>query len=100
MAQKEHIERESVLALIHEIHIPEVGYRHRCIDPQDVREIPSADVRPAVRGHWITEEEAEEKGNYLLRDACSVCGHCDWDNTESKYFNYCPNCGADMREES
>ena len=57
-----------------------------------------ADVRPVVRGHWITEEEAEAKGNYLLQNACSVCGHCDWDNTESKYFNFCPNCGAMMEE--
>ena len=62
--------------------------------------IPAADARPVVRGHWITEEEEEAKGNYLLRDACSVCGHCDWDNTESKYFNFCPNCGADMRPTS
>lgn len=62
--------------------------------------IPAADVRPVVRGHWISEEEAEEKGDYSLRDACSVCGHCDWDCTESEGFNYCPNCGADMREES
>lgn len=62
--------------------------------------IPTADVRPVVRGHWITEEEAEAKGDYSLRDACSVCGRCDWDCTESASFNYCPNCGADMREES
>ena len=61
---------------------------------------PTADVRPVVRGHWITEEEAEAKGDYSLRDACSVCGRCDWDCTESASFNYCPNCGADMREGS
>ncbi len=62
-----------------------------------IEDIPAADVRPVRRGHWITEEEAEEKGDYSLRDACSVCGHCDWDCTESASFNYCPNCGADMR---
>ena len=65
-----------------------------------IESIPAADVRPVVRGHWITEEEAEAKGDYSLRDACSVCGRCDWDCTESASFNYCPNCGADMREES
>ena len=62
----------------------------------DIAAIPAADVRPVVRGHWITEEEAVEKGDYSLRDACSVCGHCDWDCTESESFNYCPNCGAKM----
>lgn len=47
-------------------------------------------------GHWVTEEEAIEKDDYSLRDTCSVCGHCDWDCTESKNFNFCPNCGAKM----
>ena len=58
----------------------------------------TADVRPVVRGHWITEEEAAEKGDYSLRDVCSVCGHCDWDCTESASFNFCPNCGTMMEE--
>lgn len=62
-----------------------------------IEEIPAADVRPVVHGHWIAEEEAEERGDYSLRDTCSVCGHCDWDCTESESFNFCPNCGADMR---
>lgn len=72
----------------------------KCADYMKFMKIPAADVRPVVRGHWISEEEAEEKGDYSLRDACSVCGHCDWDCTESAGFNYCPNCGADMREGS
>lgn len=41
-------------------------------------------------GHWVTEEEAIEKDDYSLKDTCSVCGHCDWDCTESESFNYCP----------
>lgn len=64
---------------------------------KSVQSIPAADVRPVMRGHWITEEEAEKIGDYSKRDTCSVCGHCDWDCTESAYFNFCPNCGADMR---
>lgn len=47
-------------------------------------------------GHWITEEEAEERGEIWLQGSCSVCGHCDWDCTESEDFNYCPHCGAKM----
>lgn len=47
-------------------------------------------------GHWVTEEEAIAKDEYWLRDTCSVCGHCDWDCTESENFYYCPNCGAKM----
>ena len=43
------------------------------------------------KGKWNTDKESPEYAT------CSVCGHCDWDCTESEYFNFCPNCGADMR---
>lgn len=60
--------------------------------------IPAADVRPVVRGHWIGEKEAEEMGDIMKAFTCSVCGSCEWDCTESASFNFCPACGADMRE--
>ena len=73
-----------------------------CDEPGDaycfVRNFPATDVHPVIHGHWISEKEAEEMDDYSRRDTCSVCGHCDWDCTESKYFSFCPNCGADMRE--
>lgn len=62
-----------------------------------INRFPAADARPVVYGHWITEEEAEELGDYSLRDACSVCHHCDWDCTESEGFTFCPACGAVMK---
>lgn len=58
--------------------------------------IPAVDAVEVRHGHWVTEEEAIEKDDYSLRDTCSVCGHCDWDCTESESFNFCPNCGAKM----
>ena len=30
---------------------------------------------------------------------CSVCGYKNADNYLNVYYNYCPNCGADMRGE-
>lgn len=66
--------------------------------------IPPAKVRPAVCGHMIGREEAEKIFEEDYSDypfgQCSVCGHCDWDCVESEGFNYCPNCGAYMREDS
>ena len=66
--------------------------------------IPAADVRPVVRGKWIQttqpigwhDEECAE---------CSVCGEDfvldEWAMDEfTNLMHYCPNCGADMREES
>lgn len=64
----------------------------------DAIEELQADVRPAVRGHWIGTKEAEDMGDIMKAFTCSVCGCCAWDCTESESFNFCPNCGADMRE--
>ena len=53
---------------------------------QLLSEIPAADVQPVVRGKWVDEPI---KG---IRYYCSVCqGRFDYT------WNYCPNCGADMR---
>lgn len=62
-----------------------------------LRSIPAADVLPVVRGRW--------ENNH-----CSACGMmpmgeeiwecCDFAPPKFEWFmNFCPNCGADMREE-
>lgn len=54
------------------------------------RRISAADVKPVVRGKW------EHFGSDVFR--CSECGYGiqPWNIG----VNFCPNCGADMREES
>lgn len=52
-------------------------------------EIPAADVRPVVRGTWVDETNKWSNGF-----RCSQCGHKIFCGTT----NFCPNCGADMRE--
>ncbi|MBQ6398241.1 MAG: hypothetical protein IJI06_08870 [Oscillospiraceae bacterium] len=54
----------------------------------------AADVRPVVRGKWVTAYDDFMKSNY---DTCSCCGK---EYFGANGFNYCPNCGADMREKS
>lgn len=71
-----------------------IGYNHAVADSiAVVKGQPTADVPDRKVGKWNTDKESPEYAT------CSVCGHCDWDCTESEYFNYCPNCGADMRGE-
>lgn len=47
----------------------------------------------------------ERKGKWINKNGiinCSVCGHCSWSMSFGhlvKSFNFCPNCGADMRGE-
>jgi len=54
--------------------------------------LPSADVRENVRGEWINRSL-----NIVYpvseRYTCSVCG------IHAYSYNFCPNCGADMRGE-
>ena len=74
-----------------------------------IKEIPAADVRPVVRGEWEhTEGFDDYGGGRYVEWTCSVCfskakggwavrdEHID----EPPAWNFCPNCGADMREES
>ena len=56
-----------------------------------VEDFPAADVRPVVRGKWV-QGDMPTYGGYK----CSVCGA----NTVQYKAYFCPNCGADMREES
>lgn len=62
-----------------------------------IKRIPAADVRPVVRAHWIeTAPINKETGVPFFVNKphfkCSNCGSIDFP------WNYCHNCGADMRE--
>lgn len=61
--------------------------------------LPAADVRPVVRGQYIGDYDGYADGAPVYDIwSCSVCGCVfeDWD--EKPTYNFCPNCGADMRE--
>lgn len=48
----DYISREDALKLAHDIVVPQKSggeYRHRCIDPQEIIELPSADVEEVIR---------------------------------------------------
>ena len=51
-----------------------------------IEEQPTADVRDVLRGKWI----AYQDGKYH-------CSRCDDVAPKGYRWNYCPNCGADMR---
>jgi hypothetical protein len=57
---------------------------------RQIEAIPAADVRPVVRGKWIKPTRVPDS----MLSECSVCGF----DTGAYTFNFCPNCGADMRE--
>ena len=96
----EYIEREMA-----KLRIFEYGVKHRdnvniasaCKNlERQINSIPAADVRPVVRGKWMRELADNRWANHI----CSVCGYMK--NTDIHVrmdYNFCPNCGADMRPE-
>ena len=53
------------------------------------KDFPTIDAVEVVHGRWIGE-----KGGYMWRENCSVCGDPVYNKIKS--YNYCPNCGAKM----
>lgn len=63
------------------------GYSKNMRIHKRILDIPAADVRENVRGEWV---------RWARSDECSVCGY-DTGRYEMG-SNFCPNCGADMRQ--
>ena len=61
---------------------------------------PTVDAVERKRGRWVHSEDKEWCGGG--KTTCTTCG---WSYSDGAYhevyeFNFCPNCGADMRGES
>lgn len=68
---------------------------------ETLAQIPAADVAPVVYGQWQGEADGYADGE-LVYDVwrCSECDYTIDDGTDDPEMlpNYCPNCGAKMRE--
>lgn len=107
MDKKEYIEREDA---INEFNIRSSYYeaewgnkRFTLNNVEEIlRDVPAADVRPVVRGKWVEHTHILYDGKPGYSIECTACHEVftevDLREKPSKY-NFCPNCGADMREE-
>lgn len=59
-----------------------------------IKSIPTADVRENVRGEWKKGGEQPYFRKHFDIVVCSVCN-----KRGEQRWNFCPNCGADMRGE-
>ena len=96
----EYISRDDTLKAIHQ-YCKDCdncnGVMCRACDNADAMDIvidmPKADVQPVKRGKW--------KHVVGMNSKCSVCSHyfpvIEFDSRPFD-INFCPNCGADMRE--
>lgn len=90
----EYIEREKIWSALNMACVPYNRAMAKAIES-----IPAVDARPVVRGKW---KVSVHKTYYDV--SCSVCGINSFFQVDGKdsvsYANFCPNCGADMREEN
>lgn len=90
----DYISREAAIAAVD-------NYSHVYFprNKRKLEEIPAADVRPVRRGKWAKELHPNVRYNQYK---CSICGEFSGHDSEGWIWapNFCPHCGADMREES
>lgn len=95
----EYIERQKAYEVLSDYYHHSTMLQHLALKDALLK-VPAADVRPVVRGHDTGEDR------YFC---CSECGYGVDDVFESgskgvlvfehnKTWNFCPNCGADMRQ--
>ena len=79
-------------AFFHEI--DNVSY----VEEEDIDKAPTVDAVERKRGKWVhSEDEAWSGGGK------TTCSACAWSYSDGAYldvyeFNFCPNCGAEMKE--
>ena len=91
MAEKEYIEKETVLKHFDEVmnnEFCDADFKKAALGFSIyVSRLAAADVAPVKHGHWV-----KEKSDVLIHWHCSVCKNCYY--LEEPNANYCPNCGA------
>jgi hypothetical protein len=60
-----------------------------------IAEQPTIDAIPVKHGKWIQADRQQYFRKHYPASQCSICG---WRKNYSGKYNYCPNCGADMRK--
>ena len=92
-AEGEYIKKEDALNKVEElkkIHFDRVVVLNKVSD--GLNGLPTYSFPDREKGEWISREGTGECFPFWERHKCSKCG---------KYgegtFNFCPNCGADMR---
>ena len=86
----DYIKRSDVIELAREYYTP--ALREEAVPVRAIRNIPSADVAEVKHGKWEMKPDP-----YGFFEEIPVCSECGCTTEMRKTYNFCPNCGADMR---
>ena len=68
-------------------------YKSPCSECKMIESLQAADVAPVRHGRWIDAYPDIEPNPMFMY---GICSECRFEQSISKYLNYCPNCGAKM----
>ena len=96
----DYIRRDIVLDIINTMNDTGgfAGYADYCTLFDEIDTMPAADVKRVKRGRWIDIHEYCKMNGYIPSGVAVYywCSECM--KEQEKTSNFCPNCGADMRE--
>ena len=90
MAEKKYLDSEKVIILLRKDLIckyPSTFAHGLWAAADEIAKMDGEDVRPVKRGEW---------GSDISIATCEHCGHAF--PAFMRLYNFCPNCGAEMRE--
>lgn len=64
---------------------------------QEIQKIPSADVVEVKHGKWVNGD-VDGIGACGIEYRYKKCSICDYEYSFPIKYNFCPNCGCDMRQ--
>ena len=78
--------------------VPYDGKYIQVVDVGDIKELPP--ITPArKKGKWINRSSTSSCGIRYVASECSCCHKKTFFDCDQLVYRYCPNCGAEMREE-
>lgn len=81
------IDADELLSIVRSMTVVDKSVMHRILI-----QMPPVDAVPVRHGRWVMME-----GELAFWDKCSECGKKILHRTP--YYDFCPNCGANMRKD-
>ena len=87
------IDADTILYWEDDSGIKNMGY----VRKGQIDSMPTIEAKPVKHGRWFKTGQSFVHPDKFRNYVCSVCGF-ELDTQIRQEPNYCPNCGADMRE--